>query len=62
MYLFQYCLSDKPEVRCFEPEKTAEQKYPITEFQPVYYVAESFQDAKDKMRYSQLLDITINNT
>ena len=47
----QYCLSDKPEVRNFEPAKTGLQKYPITEFQPVYYAAESFDDAKHKMRY-----------
>ncbi|XP_029455548.1 phenylalanine-4-hydroxylase isoform X3 [Rhinatrema bivittatum] len=46
----QYCLTDKPEVRPFEPEKTAAQKYPITEFQPLYYVAESFEDAKEKVR------------
>jgi phenylalanine-4-hydroxylase len=46
----QYCLSDKPETRPFEPEKTAVQKYPITMMQPVYYVAESFEDAKNKMR------------
>ncbi|XP_030070257.1 phenylalanine-4-hydroxylase isoform X2 [Microcaecilia unicolor] len=46
----QYCLTDKPEIRPFEPEKTAVQKYPITEFQPVYYVAESFEDAKEKVR------------
>lgn len=46
----QYCLTDKPELRPFEPEKTALQKYPITEFQPVYYVAESFEDAKRKVR------------
>ncbi|XP_014671573.1 PREDICTED: probable phenylalanine-4-hydroxylase 1 [Priapulus caudatus] len=45
----QYCLSDKPDLRPFEPAKTAEQKYPITEYQPVYYVAESFQDAKEKL-------------
>jgi len=46
----QYCLTDKPEVLNFEPVKTALQKYPITEFQPVYYAAESFEDAKEKMR------------
>nr|XP_033809407.1 phenylalanine-4-hydroxylase [Geotrypetes seraphini]XP_033809408.1 phenylalanine-4-hydroxylase [Geotrypetes seraphini] len=46
----QYCLTDKPEIRPFEPEKTALQKYPITEFQPVYFVAESFEDAKEKVR------------
>ena len=45
----EYCLSDKPEVREFLPEKTGLQKYPITEYQPVYYVADSFDDAKDKM-------------
>lgn len=45
----QYCLTDKPELREFDPEKTSLQKYPITQFQPIYYVAESFDSAKDKM-------------
>ncbi|CAG5927376.1 unnamed protein product [Menidia menidia] len=30
--------------------QTSQQKYPITEFQPVYFVAESFEDAKEKVR------------
>ncbi|KAI9279338.1 Biopterin-dependent aromatic amino acid hydroxylase-domain-containing protein [Sporodiniella umbellata] len=46
----EYSLSDKPEHRPFEPEKTALQKFPITEFQPVYFVAESFKDAQEKVR------------
>ncbi|KAM9328148.1 phenylalanine-4-hydroxylase [Pholidichthys leucotaenia] len=46
----QYCLSDKPKVQAFDPEKTCLQKYPITEYQPVYFVAESFEDAKEKVR------------
>ncbi|GAA5800283.1 Biopterin-dependent aromatic amino acid hydroxylase-domain-containing protein [Helicostylum pulchrum] len=46
----EYALSDKPELRPFEPLKTALQKYPITEFQPVYFVAESFKDAQEKVR------------
>ncbi|XP_063393864.1 protein henna [Cydia fagiglandana] len=45
----QYCLSGKPELRDFEPEVTGEEKYPITEYQPVYFVANSFEDAKEKM-------------
>jgi phenylalanine-4-hydroxylase len=45
----QYCLTEKPEVFPFMPEKTANQKYPISQYQPVYFVAESFQDAKDKL-------------
>ncbi|KAI8080027.1 Biopterin-dependent aromatic amino acid hydroxylase-domain-containing protein [Halteromyces radiatus] len=46
----EYCLSDKPELRPFDPAKTALQKYPITEYQPVYFVADSFKDAQEKVR------------
>uniref|UniRef100_A0AAQ4QIL5 Phenylalanine-4-hydroxylase n=1 Tax=Gasterosteus aculeatus aculeatus TaxID=481459 RepID=A0AAQ4QIL5_GASAC len=46
----QYCLSDKPTVLPFDPAKTSLQKYPITEYQPVYFVAESFEDAKERVR------------
>ncbi|XP_051547032.1 phenylalanine-4-hydroxylase-like [Myxocyprinus asiaticus] len=46
----QYSLTDKPKLQPFEPESTCLQKYPITEFQPVYFVAESFEDAKEKVR------------
>ncbi|KAJ0056832.1 hypothetical protein NL108_000618, partial [Boleophthalmus pectinirostris] len=45
----QYCLTDKPQRMPFEPEKTCLQKYPITEYQPVYFIAESFDDAKEKV-------------
>jgi phenylalanine-4-hydroxylase len=47
----QYCLTDKPEIREFEPEKTCLQSYPITEYQPIYFVATSFEDAKQQMMY-----------
>ncbi|GAB6029449.1 hypothetical protein CHUAL_005207 [Chamberlinius hualienensis] len=33
----------------FEPERAVSQKYPITEYQPVYFVAESFESAKEKI-------------
>lgn len=46
----QYCVSDKPEHLAFDPEKISKTKYPITEFQPRYFVAESFEDAKEKVR------------
>lgn len=45
----KYCLTNEPETRSFEPEKTALQDYPITQYQPLYYIADSFKDAKDKM-------------
>jgi len=46
----EYCLSDKPELRPFEPSVVCTTKYPITSYQPLYYVAESFKDMKDKVR------------
>jgi len=52
----EYCLTDKPELRPFDPPKTGEQDYPITEYQPVYFVAESFRDAKEKlMKYAETI-------
>lgn len=39
-----------PEFRPWEPERAAVQAYPITTYQPVYYVAESLADAKARMR------------
>ncbi|XP_034255855.1 protein henna isoform X2 [Thrips palmi] len=52
----EYAISEKPELRPFDPAKTALQKYPITEYQPIYYVAESFEDAKEKMiKYAQTI-------
>ncbi|NP_001161629.1 phenylalanine hydroxlase [Saccoglossus kowalevskii] len=45
----QYCLSDKPEIRAFEPAKVAVQSYPVTQMQPVYFLAESFEDAQEKV-------------
>jgi len=45
----EWCLSGKPELKAFEPEKTGLQTYPITEHQPIYFVTESFEDAKQKM-------------
>lgn len=46
----QYALSDKPQVKPFEPDVTAVQSYPITEYQPIYFISNSFKEAKDKMR------------
>lgn len=45
-----YCLSDEPTILPFDPETTALQKYPITTYQPTYFLAESFDDAKEKLR------------
>ena len=47
-YLSVY-FSGKPELQSFDPEKTGVTKYPITQHQPLYFVTESFEDAKQKM-------------
>jgi len=46
----EYALSGKPEIKPFDPYVTGEQKYPITEYQPTYFLAESFEDAQQKLR------------
>ncbi|XP_055846380.1 protein henna [Episyrphus balteatus] len=44
----EYCLTDKPQIKPFDPAVTGVTKYPITKFQEVYYVADSFESAKEK--------------
>ncbi|KAJ8931620.1 hypothetical protein NQ314_015443, partial [Rhamnusium bicolor] len=45
-----HALSEKPEHRPFDPASTAVQPYQDQEYQPVYYVADSIDDMKDKFR------------
>lgn len=40
----------RPEFKCWEPADAAEQDFPITEYQPLYFVAASLQEAKSLMR------------
>lgn len=47
---FQHSLSEEPEIRAFDPEAAAVQPYQDQTYQPVYFVSESFSDAKDKLR------------
>ena len=43
-------MTEKPQHLPFVPAETAVQKYPITEYQPVYFVAESFETAKKQLQ------------
>ncbi|XP_077316842.1 tyrosine 3-monooxygenase [Lithobates pipiens] len=45
-----HSLSDEPEVRPFDPDEAALQPYQDQNYQPVYFVSESFFDAKEKLR------------
>lgn len=46
----QHALSDKAVVKQFDPKTTCYQECLITTFQDVYFVSESFEEAKEKMR------------
>ncbi|KAL4622698.1 tyrosine 3-monooxygenase isoform X2 [Arapaima gigas] len=45
-----HSLSDEPEKRQFDAEAAAMQPYQDQTYQPVYFVSESFADAKEKLR------------
>ncbi|XP_069758407.1 tyrosine hydroxylase 2 [Narcine bancroftii] len=46
----KYALSGEPQYKAFNPELTALQIYQDQTFQSTYFVAESFEDAKSKLR------------
>lgn len=53
----EYACDDKhpgadepPEVKPWEPEVAAHQEFPITSYQPTYFLAESLADVKIRMR------------
>lgn len=46
----EHCLTDKPEHRPFIPEKAAVQPYQDQDFQMVYFVAQSFEEAKAQIK------------
>ena len=45
----EYSMSGKPEILPFDPVVAGSRKYPITEYQPVYFLADSFADAQAKL-------------
>lgn len=47
----EHALSDKPEHRNFDPRTTAIQAYQDQDYQDIYFVAETFEDMKEKFRY-----------
>lgn len=47
----QHSLSGSARVKPFDPKVTCKQECLITTFQEVYFVSESFEEAKEKMRY-----------
>ncbi|KFV78596.1 Tryptophan 5-hydroxylase 2, partial [Struthio camelus australis] len=46
----KHALSDKANVKTFDPKTTCLQECLITTFQEAYFVSESFEEAKEKMR------------
>jgi phenylalanine-4-hydroxylase len=46
----EYALSDKPTLLDFDPDVSSQTDYPITTFQPTYFVARSFIHAQSQVR------------
>lgn len=51
-FFSQHALTDKACVKTFDPKTTCFQECLITTFQDVYFVSESFEEAKEKMRWT----------
>ncbi|KAL3898775.1 MAG: hypothetical protein SGCHY_002509 [Lobulomycetales sp.] len=49
----EYCLSSEPQHKPFDPAVVAMTPYPITSYQPTYFVAQSFRDMKEQGRIGQ---------
>ena len=47
----EYCLTDAPRLQPFDPSTASSTAYPITEFQPLYFVADSFEVMKRQIRW-----------
>lgn len=52
-----YCMTDQPKRLSFDPNIASDTSYPITEYQPVYFVAESFPMPRKKSDVSHKLFI-----
>ena len=50
LFLPQHALSGNANILTFDPAVTCDQECIITTFQDVYFVSESFEEAKAKMR------------
>jgi phenylalanine-4-hydroxylase len=46
----EYAMGSEPKILPWDPVDAGARDYPITTYQPVYYQAESFEDAKAKMK------------
>eukprot|EP01084_Bolivina_argentea_P006499 12333_1 len=46
----EYCMSSEPEIREWNPWNAAKQSFPITKYQPLYYLATDFEHATTQMR------------
>lgn len=52
MFLLQHALSGNARIMPFDPKVTSKQECIITTFQDVYFVSNSFEEAKVKMRWA----------
>ena len=53
----QHAMSGKPQIKRFEASQTALQEYDDKDYQPVYFICESFDKMKENLRYLHLYNI-----
>ena len=57
----RHAMSDKPERRPLEPVKTAVQPFQDEDYQPIYFLAESFDDVMENVRWVENIQYMVEN-
>lgn len=53
----RHAVETKEKIKRFDPEVTCHQECIITSYQNAYYYSETFEEAKEKMRYLNIIQI-----
>lgn len=53
----QHAIASSAKIKRFDPNVTCQEECIITAYQNAYYYTDSFEEAKDRMRYSFLVEL-----
>lgn len=57
----QHAISTTDKIKRFDPEVTCQEECIITSYQNAYYYTDSFEEAKERMRFKLIFEIFLFN-